>query len=384
MIFGVGALTVVAAAGAAALTVGIARFAVTPPSNRIERVRILGHDPVRGTVTLNSSLDSRLPGRYGLWFSRDSGHARMGGVVSQTPDTVTRELLGVDFGDIGTAERGRFGGWFHLAPGDLGYPFDSIGIETPLGGAPAWHIPAEGDSTSWVIQVHGRGVRKAEALRAVPVFRSAGYHSLLISWRNDGEAPRSEDGLYGLGSTEWLDVHAALEHVAERGATEVVLMGWSMGGATVLQTAANSSLAGLVSGIVLESPVVDWTPTLIFQAAQRRVPARMGRAVIALIGSRRGYRITGQLAPIDFRTLDFVLRRDELVVPILLMHSDDDGFVPSEASAALAVARPDIVTYRRWSVARHAKLWNYDPERFDREITEWLADLARRRARSAT
>lgn len=375
MILGAGALAAVAVTGAAALTVGIARLAVTPPSNRIERVRILGHDPVRGTVTLDSSLDSRLPGRYGLWFSRDSGHARMGAIVSQTPDTVTRELLGVDFGDIGTADRGRFGGWFHLVPEDLGYPFHSIGIDTPLGGAPAWHIQAEGESTRWVIQVHGRGVRKAEALRAVPVFRAAGYHSLLVSWRNDGEAPASEDGRYGLGSTEWLDVHAALEHAAAHGATEVVLMGWSMGGATVLQTAANSSLADLVTGIVLESPVVDWTPTLVFQAAQRRVPARMGRAALALIGSRRAYRVTGQRAPIDFRTLDFVLRRDELVVPILLMHSDDDGFVPPEASAALAAARPDIVTYRRWSVARHAKLWNYDTERFDREITQWLADL---------
>lgn len=57
------------------------------------------------------------------------------------------------------------------------------------------------------------------------------------------------------------------------------------------------------------------------------------------------------------------------------MHSADDGFVPPYASRELAALRPDIVTYDEFSVARHAKLWNYDPVRFNDDIGRWLNRL---------
>jgi fermentation-respiration switch protein FrsA (DUF1100 family) len=85
--------------------------------------------------------------------------------------------------------------------------------------------------------------------------------------------------------------------------------------------------------------------------------------------------ITGQDAPVDLARLDLVSRAAELTVPILILHSDDDGFVPSTASAALALARPDIVTYERFTTARHTKLWNFDRERWERSIGDWLDRL---------
>ena len=87
---------------------------------------------------------------------------------------------------------------------------------------------------------------------AVPPFREAGWSTLVVSYRNDGEAPRSPDGRYALGDEEWEDVEAALRWVAERGATSVVLVGWSMGGATVLQAATRASGRELVVGLVLD------------------------------------------------------------------------------------------------------------------------------------
>ena len=148
-----------------------------------------------------------------------------------------------------------------------------------------------------------------------------------------------------------------------------------MGGQIVLQTVTRSALASVVRGIVLESPVIDWAPTLDFQATAMRVPRPLRRAVLALLGGR-AHRLTGQGAPIDFRQLDFVARATELDLPVLLLHSEDDGFVPPTASHALAKARPDIVTFHNWTGARHARLWNYDSKRFEREITEWLRRLA--------
>ena len=79
------------------------------------------------------------------------------------------------------------------------------------------------------------------------------------------------------------------------------------------------------------------------------------------------------LVPAKDARLDFVRRADELDVPILLLHSDDDGYVPSSGSRELAAARPDIVTFVPFETARHTKLWNYDRGRWNGVVADWLA-----------
>ena len=76
--------------------------------------------------------------------------------------------------------------------------------------------------------------------------------------------------------------------------------------------------------------------------------------------------------PIDLRSLNWVRRADELAVPVLLIHSDQDDVVPVGPSKALAAARPDLVTFVPWTQARHTKEWNTDPERWDREVSTFL------------
>ena len=368
-----GAIGTIAAATAAVVTLLVARTVVMPPRRRPEDTRILSIDGAGDLVTLSSTADSRLPGEYSLFFAEGSGHARVGDIVAQTPDTVIRRLLGVDRGDLARARRGRFSGWFYTGPVELGFAFEDVAIETELGPAPGWLVPADMPSSRWVIGVHGRAVRREETLRAVPVFRAAGYTSLLVSYRNDGDAPASPDGRYGLGDTEWHDVAAAIRFAVDRGATDIVLMGWSMGGATVLQTVTRSDLAGVVRGIVLDSPVIDWVTALRFQGELLGLPSPIRSGVIALLGMKWAGRLTGQHAPIDLKRLDFVRRSADLHVPILLMHSDDDRFIPATASLALAAARPDIVTYERFTVAGHTRLWNFDRDRWNHAIAHWLA-----------
>ena len=85
---------------------------------------------------------------------------------------------------------------------------------------------------------------------------------------------------------------------------------------------------------------------------------------------------TGAGSAIPFRRLDVLARAAELRHPILILHSDDDGFVPSDASHDLVVARPDLVELDVFSVARHTKLWNHDQERWTGRITRWLTERA--------
>ncbi|MFL0712619.1 MAG: hypothetical protein ACJLS2_08290 [Microcella pacifica] len=64
---------VVTGVAAIALAVSVARRVVTPPTVREEDVRILAVDERAGTVTLAPTPETVVPGRYGMWFSRDAG-----------------------------------------------------------------------------------------------------------------------------------------------------------------------------------------------------------------------------------------------------------------------------------------------------------------------
>jgi len=370
---GVAALGLAGAIGAAALSVHVARKVVAVPRKREEDIRVLAI--TESTITVSSTEDTRTPGRYGLFFSQGTGHVRLGDISSMDGNSVTRDLLAVDFGVPRPGLRARFSGWFYLDPRELGFEVEDVSIDTPIGAAPAWFVRAADPSTDWVIHVHGRGVTRGETIRGVSVFREAGYNSLLISYRNDGIAPDSADRRFALGGTEWRDLEAALDFAIARGATRVLLMGWSMGGAISLQAAIQSRHRELFRGVVLDSPVVDWRSVLEFQAASMRVPMPIRRAVLQLIGNTWGRAFTGQHEPIDLDSLDLVTRAQELRVPTLLLHSADDGYVPADASRALALLRPDIVTFEQFTVARHAKLWNYDEDRWNAAIRRWLSAL---------
>ncbi|MBF4606850.1 alpha/beta fold hydrolase [Curtobacterium sp. VKM Ac-1393] len=357
----------------------VARAVVTPDRKRSERVPIHAVDPVRMTVTIERTADTELQGRYSLWFGAGTGHMRIGEVLGTTDTTVTRRIIAIDAGDPTAARRGRWGGWFYLTPGELDVPVEDIDIPTPNGPAPAWVVRADDPAAPWAVLVHGRGVTRAETIRAVPVFRAAGYSVVLASWRNDGVAPPSVDGRYGLGSTEWEDIDSVLRWLSAQNAQSVVLMGWSMGGAVVLQTLLRSRFAGLVDGVVLESPVVDWHAVLKSQSQLMGLPRPVRKVAQRLLRTPVLYRLAGLQRPVDLRELDMVTRSAELTVPILLLHSDDDGFVPSSASHDLARARPDLVRLEVQTTARHTKLWNHDADWFDARILAWLTEVVQRR-----
>ncbi|WP_255209215.1 lysophospholipase [Microbacterium oleivorans] len=76
--------------------------------------------------------------------------------------------------------------------------------------------------------------------------------------------------------------------------------------------------------------------------------------------------------PIVWGRLDVLARATELVIPTLILHSDGDDFVPSEASRALRDLRPDLIDLEVFDGARHTKLWNYDEERWTSRVREWL------------
>ena len=373
------ALTVISFALAGVLTalgyssIRMARKIVTP-AVRLADTRILSLDTAAQTITLSKTPDTRLPGRYGLFTSGTADYIKLGSVLSEDDVSVKRKLLTHIPSDARLSPDAATSGWYYSHPDELHLPFTPELIGSAVGPCPAWLFPA-GAGDVWVIQVHGRGTTRAECLRAVPVFHSLGITSLVVSYRNDGDAPRSRAGTYALGATEWRDVDAAVGFARRRGARRVLLMGWSMGGAIALQVSLNSAHRDAIAGLILESPVVDWRIVLDYQARALRVPAAVSGLAIGALRSEWATPITRSGSAIPFDRLDVVSRAHELRHPILILHSDDDGFVPSDASHHLVAARPDLVELQVFQVARHTKLWNYDQERWSESIRSWVTAL---------
>lgn len=353
------------------LVIAVARRVVTPLRSRVQDTEILAIDTGAQTIELRRTLDTELPGRYGLFTTGTYGYVKLGAVLSADSTTVRRKLL-TKIEPGARVDRGAsFSGSYYMSPSELHLRWENVLIGSPAGPCPAWFFP--GDSSTWVIQVHGRGTTRAECLRAVPVMHAAGLPTLVVSYRNDGEAPRTKAGAYALGASEWRDVDAGIAYALRHGAERIVLMGWSMGGAVSLQAAVNSGHRDRIAGIILESPVVDWRTVLRFQAQVARVRAPLPALAMGALQLPLTAKLSGADEPILFDRLDMVARADELRAPILILHSDDDGFVPADASHALQEARPDLVTMPRFTVARHTKLWNYDEKGWTTAILEWLA-----------
>jgi len=355
----------------------VARQVVTP-AKRVADLEVRSVDTAAQTITLSRTPDTELPGRYGLFVNGTHDYLKLGAVLRSDDDSVTRKLLTHIGRDARIGRYAAFSGWYFETPAELHVPYEEVDIPTDVGPAPAWLVPAGvgegGTGETWAVIVHGRGTNRSETIRAVPVLREAGVTSLLVSYRNDGVAPTSPSGVYGLGTTEWPDVEAAIAFALERGAARIVLMGWSMGGAISLQALVNSSHRDAIAGLILESPVVDWRTVLSYQARMLGVPSLAARATMGMLETEWASRAARAGDGIRFDELDMVARAEELDRPILLLHSDDDGFVPSDASRRLAESRPDIVTFVPFTVARHTKLWNYDEARWNTAIRDWLAE----------
>jgi hypothetical protein len=359
----VAALVVLALLGVAAVA-GIAWY-FSGVALAVDRTPLRPHLVQRvhdGTVQLGRDDLSAVPGRYGLTW--DGGHGTVGEVTGGDARSVVRPYTPV----TGTPAIGT-DAWVdpNYYEGDpataLSLEFTDVTVGTELGPMPAWYVPAATATGTWVVFVHGHGGSRQESLRYLTHWHDLGLPVLVPTYRNDEGVPPSPDGYGHLGDTEWRDVAAAVRLAKAQGARDVVLAGWSMGGAISLRALDDPKVAASVRGVVLDSPVLDWRDTFRSQGADRGLPAWLTALAVRTVSARAG---------IDFDVFDRPARASDLKVPVLLFHSDADDFVPDGPSKALAAARPDLVTYVDVPGARHTRAWNVDPGRYELATTSWL------------
>jgi alpha-beta hydrolase superfamily lysophospholipase len=252
----------------------------------------------------------------------------------------------------------------------LGLDHEEIRYDSDLGPTPAWLVP--GRRATWVVFVHGLNAPRSEALRLLRPVAREGYPALVISYRNDPGAPRSESGRRDWGRSEWRDVEAAVRYALDHGAAQVALVGYSMGGAVVTSFLYESDLAGAAVGAVLDSPALDFGDVVALEARQRTVPVL--DAPIPSPLTEVAKTLTSWRFDVDWDRVDYVERAEELQTPALLLHGTADATVPFATSAAFARARPDLVTLVGFAGAGHVRAWNVDRSRYERRVLAFLRD----------
>ena len=356
--------------------------------------RVIIEDLSETTISLNVQEEMwgvmLEDGIYGVLG--ENGSAVVSSILSLEGDIITREILQIN-GELKIGERvssssllkienGKYsilgtddyegidesGKYTPKSVSDTDYEY--IEYESDLGMFPAY-LTSEGE-TGVVIFVHGfRGAfeRDFTAMLRAPDFENLGYRSMIISYRNDANAPKDPSGLYQYGVTEWIDLDNAIKYVEQNiNPDKIVLWGTSGGGGPVTSWLQNNPDSERVDGIIFEAPVISFWESVEVNGKARYpfIPELFFPYIKLFTEVRYG---------VDFDTMDF---RDALVtseVPVLLFHGDDDEWVPVDMSDYIADNRRTNFTYIRMSNVGHVTSWNADPVRYIFEITKFLNSL---------
>ncbi|MFJ1810752.1 MULTISPECIES: alpha/beta hydrolase [unclassified Streptomyces] len=373
------AVTAALAAGAASVAAGRlasdAALKARPGRPLPTEPRLTVHGTAAGHITLTRDLASLRPGTYGL--SGNGSHAVVGPVLPTAPhsaDTVVRRLERVTHGSLNPGDSVWLTPNLHVGnPGSaLGLDHADVDVPGELGNLPAWFVP--GARRTWVIAVHGLGTTREQALNLMGFLHRRHFPVLALAHRGDLGAPRSPDGLNHLGETEWRDLDAAMRYAVRYGAQRVVLLGWSTGATMALRAAADSGLRDLVSGLVLDSPVLDWRTTLRALAAARRTPRPLLPLAVRAAEGRTGLHAgPGGHGPGGHG--DAAADPDRLKVPTLILHGPDDTVAPWSVSRRLADRRPELVSLHTVPHASHGAMWNPDPAAYEEALRRFLTPL---------
>jgi pimeloyl-ACP methyl ester carboxylesterase len=315
------------------------------------------------TVTLPRGAHTEKPGTWGLAW--DGGQALIGDVVDEDEDTVTRALDRVLYGDLAAGTSVRVDTYaYRDDPAAIGLEYTTVDVPTDLGDAPAWRL--EGERPTWVITVHGRNASPAETLRGVEIYQRLGYPVLAITYRNDEGAPAAPNGKHGLGEHESDDLLDAVDYALANGAEDVILHGWSMGGAIAATAARKIDDPAVIKGIVLDSPVMDWNSTLDMQADDRNVIPPITWTAKRIVELR---------ADLDFDDLDQRNFADEFDMPMLLFVDTADATVDHTATLDFAELLPPDRTTVVTTAAGHTASWNEDPAAYTAALEAYLSSL---------
>jgi fermentation-respiration switch protein FrsA (DUF1100 family) len=265
-------------------------------------------------------------------------------VVERVPITETPAVCGLDYEEIAFTSR-----------------IDELTLY-------GWYLPAD-DSDAVIIMVHG-----AEQNRADPNVKMLdiacglvehGYSVLMFDTRGHGE---SEGDRMSAGYFEVRDLGGAVDYVSGLGFEDIGVLGFSMGGATAIMTAAEDENIDVV---VADSTYADLNDMLEPQFAERTsFPTFFLRPLLFMVKMMYGIDFTA-IKPVE-------VVGDIAPRPILFIQGELDDVVPPEHAYSLYEAS-DNWRNQLWLISDvgHVEAYASYPEEYMDRVTSFFDDALR-------
>ena len=214
------------------------------------------------------------------------------------------------------------------------------------------------------IQMHGyRGAAVRDFCGGNRLARELGMNTLAVDQRAHG---KSGGRLITFGARERCDCQSWARYAFLRFGPEtpLYLAGVSMGAATVLM-AAGLELPGTVRGIIADSPYSTAEAIIRKVIGGLHLPAGPLTAAV-----RFAARLFGGFS---LRDADALAAVASAQIPILLIHGEDDRFVPCDMSREIAAACAGPHTLVTFPGAGHGLSYIADPGRYKSAVEEFIA-----------
>jgi len=231
-----------------------------------------------------------------------------------------------------------------------------------------WYLPAQ-EGKPVIIMVHGGEQNRADPgvqmLSIASGLVEHGYSVLMFDLRGHGE---SDGDMMSAGYHEKRDLLGAVDYVKGRGFERIGVLGFSMGAATALMGAAESSDIGAV---VADSSFADLKDMMEPEFSKRtNFPQFFLPPLLFVVKIMYG---------VDFTAVKPIESVSEIALrPIFFIHGELDEIVPLEHAYRLQQASQNPQS-QLWVVpeAGHVKSYATQPEEYMSQITAFFDDALR-------
>jgi fermentation-respiration switch protein FrsA (DUF1100 family) len=240
-------------------------------------------------------------------------------------------------------------------PAALGLAYETVTFASRdglrLGG---WFIPGAAPVRGTLILCHGHAGSLDPDLKYVPDLQQHGYNVLQFDFRAHS---RSEGQRVSMGYYERLDLLGAVDYMQARGIERAGVLGFSMGGAVAISTAARCPA---IAAVVSDGGFARIRSALRAGIQERGLPRPLA-ALLAPVATRiAGWRLGCDLDAADpLRWIGDISPR-----PVMLIHAGQDIFVPQAEIEALYAAAGN--PRELWIVpeAKHRRVDHIRPEEY--------------------
>lgn len=192
--------------------------------------------------------------------------------------------------------------------------------------------------------------------------RKMGFNALVVDQRAHGA---SDGSTISFGILERKDLFLWVNWANQRFGNQIpiILSGLSMGGATVLMS-ADQPLPDNVCCIIADSPYSSPLEIIEKVAKDQHLPPKICRPFLLLAA-----RFIGKFSLTETTAAKAVSKTR---LPILLIHGEDDHFVPCEMSRTIATKGSNHIQLETFPDAGHGLCYMVDPKRYEYVVYHFL------------